>query len=92
MLPNLEKCLVLPSTFYNCPEIVALFDERFTVYCRDPKSFEYCKSLNKRATFKQHCDLAFTSSLDGLLPASFSSIAEVSGLQKAAEAVEKHFS
>lgn len=65
---KLKKCLILPSTFHNCDNVVKLFDERFVVYCRDPKSLEYCKSLNNTATFKLHCDLAFTFDIGEFLP------------------------
>lgn len=32
---NLKKCIILPSTFYKCDEIVNTFDDRFVVFCRD---------------------------------------------------------
>ena len=38
------------------------------MYCRDQKSLEYCKSLNQKAKFKLHCDLAFTFDIEKFLP------------------------
>jgi hypothetical protein len=83
--PKLKKCLILPSTFHNCDNVVKLFDERFVVYCRDPKSLEYCKSLNKKATFKLHCDLAFTFDIGEFLP-----LTNIDGLHPSlGDAIEK---
>lgn len=63
---NLKKCVILPSTFYKCDEIVNTFDERFVVFCRDYKSLEYCKSINTRAKFLFHDDLAFCGDISKL--------------------------
>lgn len=49
--PLLKKCVVLPSSFYDCEDAINSFDERFTVFCREKQSFEYCKSLNNKAQF-----------------------------------------
>lgn len=57
---NLKKCVIMPSTFYECDNLITnLFDERFIVYCRDRKSFDYCRSKNSKAAFKLHDDIAF---------------------------------
>ena len=57
---NLKKCIILPSTFYNCDTLINLFDERFTVFCRDKRSYEYCLSKNNKAKFILHDDLVFS--------------------------------
>ena len=53
--------MILPSSFYKCDDVVNSFDERFTIYCRDQQSFDYCTSLNKRAKFILHNDMAFSA-------------------------------
>lgn len=58
---NLRKAIVLPSTFYKCDDIVKSFDERFTVFCRDIQSLNYCKSMNQKANFILHNDMAFSA-------------------------------
>lgn len=56
---NLNRCIVLPSSFYDCDDVVTSFDNRFLVFCRDYRSFEYCKRLNSTAKFVFYDDLAF---------------------------------
>lgn len=61
---NLKKCVVLPSSFYECDDVLECFDERFTVFCREAYSYNYCISKNKRAKFVQADDMAFSLNLD----------------------------
>jgi len=56
---NMLKCVILPSSFHGCDDVLEAFDERFTVFCRDRKSYEYCISKNSRAKFILHDDMAF---------------------------------
>lgn len=49
--PLLNKCVVLPSSFYDCEDVIAAFNEKFVVFCREKQSYDYCKSLNDKATF-----------------------------------------
>jgi len=55
---RLKKCVVMPSSFYCCDDVVDSFDERFTVFCRDLESYKYCTSRNKKAKFYVHDDMA----------------------------------
>lgn len=55
---NLKRCVVLPSSFYKCDDVIKSFDERFVVFCRDKKSFEYCIRKNSQAKFYLHDDMA----------------------------------
>ena len=41
--PYLKSCIILPSSFYNCPDLIEALDERFIVYAREQKSFDYIK-------------------------------------------------
>ncbi|MDR0605407.1 MAG: glycosyltransferase [Bacteroidales bacterium] len=58
-LPNLRSVIILPSSFFECPDVLEVFDERFTVFCREKRSYDYCKSLNTRAEFILSGDMAF---------------------------------
>lgn len=58
--PRLKKIVILPSSFFQCDELAAFFDERFTVFCREERSFHYLSGLNKRARFLMADDMAFT--------------------------------
>ena len=64
---NLEKCVILPSTFYKCDDVIDSFDERFIVFCRDRKSYEYCISRNKVALFYMHDDMALSMDVQKIL-------------------------
>ena len=66
---NLKSCIILPSTFHNVDNIVQMFDERFVVMCRDKRSYDYCTSINKRARFILHDDMAF-----GIVPGNYNSV------------------
>lgn len=61
--PYLRKCIILPSSFYNCPDAIEKLDERFTVFCREEKSYKYCLSLNNRAKFYLADDMAVGADL-----------------------------
>lgn len=63
---NMRSFTVLPSSFWQCDEALKSFDSRFTVFCRDQLSYDYCTSMNHDATFILHDDVAFW--LDGMLP------------------------
>lgn len=56
----LKKCIILPSSFYECDDVLELFDERFTVFCRDINSYNYCRSTNDKAKFILHEDDALS--------------------------------
>lgn len=56
--PMLKKCIILPSSFNDCQDAIDTFDERFVVFCREKRSFEYCKSINQKAKFILSDDMA----------------------------------
>ena len=56
---NMRSCTILPSSFWRCDDAIKSFDERFTVFCREKQSYDYCKSLNSKARFLLHDDAAF---------------------------------
>ncbi len=57
--PGLERCVVLSHSMHDCPELLQLMDERFTVFLRESKSFAYAKALNNKATFHLADDMVF---------------------------------
>lgn len=63
---NLKKCIIFPSSFYKCDDVISVFDDRFTVFCRDKKSYEYCISHNSKAMFLLHDDMAFSLDISKL--------------------------
>lgn len=62
--PKLKKCIVLPSSFFECDDVLECFDERFTVFCREKFSYDYCISKNNRAKFILLDDMAFSLNLE----------------------------
>lgn len=61
---NLQKCIILPSSFYECNDLLEALDERFVVFCREEKSYNYCKSINRKSKFIMANDMAFSLSTD----------------------------
>lgn len=62
--PKIEKAVILPSSFYNCDDLFDILDERFTVFCREEKSYNYCISKNNKAEFYLADDMALGLNLD----------------------------
>ncbi len=62
--PKLKKCIILPSSFYNCDDVLKIFDERFIVFCREKQSYEYCIKKNKKAKFILADDMVVGSNFD----------------------------
>ncbi|MCC8148071.1 polysaccharide pyruvyl transferase family protein [Akkermansia sp.] len=57
--PQMDRVVILPSSFYGCEALLEVFDERFTVFCRDEISFNYCTCRNRKARFLLANDMAF---------------------------------
>lgn len=60
----LQKCVILPSSFYDCDEAILAMDERFIVFCREEQSLLYAKSINKKATFILSDDMVINDNFD----------------------------
>jgi exopolysaccharide biosynthesis predicted pyruvyltransferase EpsI len=73
-LSNLRRVIILPSSFFECPDVLEVFDERFTVFCREKRSYDYCKSLNTRAEFILSNDMAFNLDIADIKNKFFSNI------------------
>ena len=50
---------ILPSSFHDCPELIAAVDERFVIFCREEKSFAYMKDSTHNAKVLLDHDMAF---------------------------------
>lgn len=59
--PRLRRCVILPQSFRDCDELVDVLDERFTVFCRERTSYDYCLSRNGRARFLPADDMALAA-------------------------------
>lgn len=56
--PNLERVVILPSSFYQCDELAGVLDERFTVFCREEQSRRYLEGLGTGAEILEEEDMA----------------------------------
>lgn len=59
VLNQAKKIVILPSSFNNCPELIDALDERFVVFCREKRSYEYLMKANTRAKILLDHDMAF---------------------------------
>lgn len=57
--PGLERCVILPHSIRGCRRVLQLMDERFTVFCREARSLNYCRKFNQKARFLLADDMAF---------------------------------
>jgi len=66
--PGLERCVILPHSIRGCRHVLQLMDERFTVFCREARSLNYCRKFNQKARFLLADDMAFYFSPSFLPP------------------------
>jgi exopolysaccharide biosynthesis predicted pyruvyltransferase EpsI len=57
-MKNADRVIILPSSFDNVPELVAIMDERFVVFCREKKSYDYLVGANTKAKIILDHDMA----------------------------------
>jgi glycosyltransferase involved in cell wall biosynthesis len=58
LMKKCKRVVILPSSFDNVPEFIDILDERFVVFCREEKSFNYLKSQNTEAKILLDHDMA----------------------------------
>jgi exopolysaccharide biosynthesis predicted pyruvyltransferase EpsI len=58
-----NQVVILPSSFYNIPQLLEKFDERFIIFCRDKKSYHYLKKTKTKATVILGHDLTLQMNL-----------------------------
>jgi exopolysaccharide biosynthesis predicted pyruvyltransferase EpsI len=56
---EIKKIIILPSSFYDCPDLLKVIDERFIIFCREEQSYNYLVSSNKKAKYYLEHDMAF---------------------------------
>ncbi|MDR2338384.1 MAG: glycosyltransferase family 92 protein [Deltaproteobacteria bacterium] len=56
---HLKKAIILPSSFFDCDDLLNILDERFVVFCREKRSYDYCCAKNSKAKFYLTDDMAF---------------------------------
>lgn len=67
---HVEKCIILPHSFYNVDELLAHFDDRHIIFCRDKYSYEYCKTKCIKSQVYLSDDMAFYLRLIDVRPVS----------------------
>ncbi|MDD3149323.1 MAG: polysaccharide pyruvyl transferase family protein, partial [Candidatus Gastranaerophilales bacterium] len=75
--PNLKNVVILPSSFWECNDLLEVLDERFTVFCREKRSYDYCVSHNSSAKFYLVDDMAFSLDLSFINENSDSKISTI---------------
>lgn len=58
IMKRADKIIILPSSFNNVPEFIKILDERFVVFCREKKSFDYLCSAKTGAKIILDNDMA----------------------------------
>ncbi len=54
----IKKIVILPSSFYECDDLISNLDERFTVFCREERSYKYLQSKQTKAEILLAEDMA----------------------------------
>lgn len=79
---NLNKCIVMPQSLFECEFFLKIADERFSIFCREKQSYDYCIKNNRRAKFFLCDDMAFYANLSYLNDISFSNDTKFVDLKK----------
>ena len=66
--PLLRRCIVMPSSFYECDFFKQIVDNRFTIFCRERRSYDYCMSWKSAARIMLCDDMAFSHDASYLIP------------------------
>lgn len=88
IMKKAKKVIILPSSFNDVPELIEILDERFIVFCREKKSYDYLKSQNTKAEILLDHDMAFR--LSGKFKKNFKAPNKL--LKKRSEKLEKRLS
>ncbi len=43
LAPGVKRCVILPHSIRNCGDLLEKLDDRYTIFCRERESYEYCK-------------------------------------------------
>jgi glycosyltransferase involved in cell wall biosynthesis len=61
MMQQAERVVILPSSFYECSDLINVLDERFVVFCREKQSYDYLIAQNTKAKIILDHDMALRS-------------------------------
>jgi glycosyltransferase involved in cell wall biosynthesis len=54
-----KRIVILPSSFNNCAKLISVLDERFVIFCREKKSYDYLVNACTKAKIILDHDMAF---------------------------------
>lgn len=76
MAPGVTRCVILSHSVRDCESLLQKMDERYTIFCREQKSADYCRSCRTRA------EVILTDDMGTLLnPAQVPMLSELLWLQ-----------
>lgn len=58
IMKKAKRIVILPSSFDQVPELIEILDERFIVFCREKKSFDYLSQQHTKAKIILDHDMA----------------------------------
>lgn len=61
-----ERVVILPSSFNDCQKLLGVLDDRFVVFCRERKSYDYLLAQNTSAKIILDHDMALRLTAYGL--------------------------
>jgi len=67
-LARARRVVILPSSFNNCQKLIDIMDERFAVFCRERKSYDYLIAANGKAKIFLDHDMALRMQKEILNP------------------------
>ncbi|MDR3177622.1 MAG: glycosyltransferase [Campylobacteraceae bacterium] len=59
-----KRIIILPSSFNNCEKLINIIDERFIIFCREKKSYDYLSAQKTDAKIILDHDMAFRMQRD----------------------------
>ena len=65
IMTRARRVVILPSSFNNVPQFVRILDGRFTVFCRDKKSYNYLVAQKTGARIILNHDMALRFTANG---------------------------
>lgn len=65
---HVKHCVILPHSLFDADTFVKSLDARHTVFCRESRSYDYCRSLNASLTVILGDDMGLQLKLNELSP------------------------
>ena len=57
----MKQCIILSESFHDVPELIKIIDDRFTIFCREKKSYDYLINAKTKAKIYLADDMAFAT-------------------------------